>query len=826
MRIFKLTLKSLLALLVLLLVLLAIYIWRSFPSLDGELKAAGLAAPVQVRRDASDVTHIEAQSVTDAYFALGWVHAQERGWQLEFNRRVMHGQLSEAFGPAALETDKLIRTFGIVQAAQAQWQKMPPDGKALLEAYARGINAFHASSSQALPPEFHILGIKPGEWQPQDSLGWSLMMALDLGGNWGQEFARLSALQDITTQQLWQLLPPYPGEAPATAVDLAALYRGLGVYQARGESPKTAAAEVPGESSVLAMKDLTDINAWAHGLGHLEGVGSNDWVVSGTHTQSGKPLLANDPHLALGAPAIWYFARLKAPAANGQKALDVIGATLPGAPSVVLGRTAGVAWGFTNTGPDTQDLYLEQINPADAKQYKTPDGWATFTTREEVFKVKGRPDEHFVVRGTRHGPVLTDAQAAQGKVIDTKRFVLALRWGALDDDNQTALASFNANFAQTVDELLAAYEPYHSPMQNMVAADTRGRTAYRALGRVPVRRADNDLHGIAPAPGWDARYDWAGWIPADKTPRVEDAAIAAHGWHATANQRIAPADYPFYLGSDWITPERFDRIESLLGARPKHTLETLHDVQADQFSLATLKLLPVLLATKSDHMLAATALAQFKAFDGVMRADSPAPLIFAVWADELTRGLVESRFGAPKFNNLYGKRTFRSGLEKMMLDPQAGAFWCGKAGCAQQSAQALSRALDRIAAWQGADVASWRWGAAHMAISSHRPFSNVPALAELFEVRVPTGGDPWTVNVGQYWANLPDKPFANRHAASMRALYDLADPEKSRFIYQTGQSGLVFSSRYRDMRDQWAAVQYRPLQLQPDHWEHQATLVP
>jgi penicillin G amidase len=826
MRIFKLTLKSLAVLLALVLVALAFYIWRSFPSLDGELKAAGLAAPVQVRRDASDVTHIEAQSVADAYFALGWVHAQERSWQLEFNRRVMHGQLSEAFGPAALETDKLIRALGIVQAADAQWQKMPAEGKGLLEAYARGINAFHASSSQALPPEFHILGIQPGEWKPQDSLGWSLMMALDLGGNWGQEFARLSALQAVTTQQLWELIPPYPGEAPATKVDLAALYRGLGVYVPRSESPKTAAAGVGGATSMLAMSDLADINAWARGLGHLEGVGSNDWVVSGTHTQSGKPLLANDPHLALGAPAIWYFARLKAPAANGHKALDVIGATLPGAPSVVLGRTAGVAWGFTNTGPDTQDLYLEQIDPADPKRYKTPEGWAAFTTREETFKVKGRPDEHFVVRATRHGPVISDAQAFYGKVVDPKRFVLALRWSALDDDNQTAQSSFEANFAQNVDELLAAYAPYHSPVQNLVAADTSGRTAYRAIGKVPVRRADNDLRGIAPAPGWDTRYDWAGWIPADKTPRVEDAAIAARGWHATANQRIAPADYPFYLGSDWVTPERFDRIESLLGARPKHTLETLHDVQSDQFSLATLKLLPVLLATKSDHVSAATALAQFKNFDGVMRADSPAPLIFAVWADELTRGLVASKLGESKFNNLYGKRTFRAGVEKMMLDPQAGAFWCGKGGCAQQSAQALDRALDRITAWQGGDVASWRWGAAHMAVSSHRPFSNVPALAALFEVRVPTGGDPWTVNVGQYWANLPERPFANRHAASMRALYDLADPEQSRFIYQTGQSGLVFSSRYRDMKDQWAGVQYRPLQLKPDHWEHQATLVP
>ena len=208
--------------------------------MDGQIQAAGLNAPVQVRRDASDVTHIEAQSLADAYFALGYVHAQERSWQLEFNRRVMEGALSEVFGATTLDTDRLMRKLGIMRAAQAQWERLPPQSQSLLEAYARGINSFHAESSQALPPEFHILRVKPGEWKPQHSMGWALMMALDLGGNWGTEFARLSALQRIGTEQLWQLMPPYPGEAPATSVDLAKLYRELGVYR---DSSRTAAAQ-------------------------------------------------------------------------------------------------------------------------------------------------------------------------------------------------------------------------------------------------------------------------------------------------------------------------------------------------------------------------------------------------------------------------------------------------------------------------------------------------------------------------------------------------------------------------------------------------------
>jgi penicillin G amidase len=466
-----------------------------------------------------------------------------------------------------------------------------------------------------------------------------------------------------------------------------------------------------------------------------------------------------------------------------------------------------VAWGFTNTGPDVQDLYLEQINPANPAQYKTPTGWADFETRTEAIKVKGMPDAPYTYRSTRHGPVLSDAQAVHAEVLDLKKYVLALRWSALDEDNRTLLAGFKAQKAQSVGDLLAAYADYHSPMQNVVAADTSGKIAYKAVGKVPVRSASNDIKGIAPAPGWDAKYDWAGWLPYAQTPQDD----GKKGWVATANQRIHAPDYPHFITQDWASPQRFDRIEALLATQPKHDMASMQRIQADTTSIATQTLLPVLRATTSTHALAAAAQAQIKSFDANMQAGSSAALVFATWADELARGLINPQLGDAKFKAMYGKRHFRATVEEVMA--RNDAFWCAPKTCPQQSTDALDRALDRLSKLYGADPAQWRWGAVHSARSIHKPLGNVPLFARFFDVTTPTGGDPWTVNVGQYWLNEA-QPFHNRHAASLRSVFDLSNLENSQFVYQTGQSGLVFSSRYRDMNPQWSQVEYRPLQLQ------------
>ena len=804
---------------------LAVHLLRSLPQLDGSVHLTGLSAPATISRDAADVTHIEGATALDTWRALGFVHAQERGWQLEFNRRLMRGELSEILGAATLGTDKLMRTLGIIGMAQKQLQGLSSATQAALQAYSEGIQSAWQSGAVRPSPEFKLLGTVAGgpkgqAWSPEDSLGWALMMALDLGGNWGQEVARLSASQVLNNEQLWQLLPPYPGEKPATTVDLPALYADLGVFAPKD---KTVTRDTPAPHGLAQWS-----NDWVRDVGILEGKGSNNWVVPGSRTVSGKPLLANDPHLALSSPAIWYFARLKSPAGelpggHRHPALDVIGATLPGLPFVVLGRTSGVAWGFTNTGPDVQDLYLEQLDASRPGQYRTPTGWAAFEERAETIRVKGQGDVVLTVRNTRHGPVISDVQPVFRQLIDDQRYAVSLRWSALSEDNKTVEAGMLTNWAQTVPELQKAFTDNHAPMQSVVMADTQGEVAFQAVGKLPLRSPQNDIRGVAPAPGWLAQYDWTGWLPAAQNPAVNRQAIEAKGWHATANQNILPAGYAHFVGGDWTTPERFERIEQLLAASPRHSRESLQAIQNDVTSLGAKALLPAVLSAQPDHPLGDQALQILRTFDGQMHADSAAALVFNVWADELTRGLLVPHLGAERFQGLYGKRHFRAAVEGILK--RSDAFWCGGAGCPAQVSAALGRALTRLTAQQGTDMRAWRWGAWHPAISSHKPLGKVPYVSAAFDVRTESAGDLFTVNVGQYWANDPQEPFANRHAASLRAVYDLAEPEQSVFIYQTGQSGHAFDPRSRDMAHAWASGRYRPLQ-QTSKPVHRMVLTP
>lgn len=793
---------------------------HSLPQLDGQRALSSLSATVEVGRDAADVVHIRASNAADAWRALGFVHAQERGWQLEFNRRLMRGELSEILGPSTLDTDKLMRTLGLMQAARQQLAGLSAVSRLALQAYSDGVVAAHASGAAGRSPEFRVLGIKAGgagglAWTPEDSVAWALMMALDLGGNWGNEAARFSLAQVLSTEQLWQLMPPYAGESRASTVDLAKLYRELGVYVPAGGQQAT----LPSVHNALASWS----HDWVRDMGTLDGKGSNNWVIPGNRTVSGKPLLANDPHLALSAPAIWYFAHLQAPAQGDLPALDVIGATLPGLPAVVLGRTAGVAWGFTNTGPDVQDLYLEQIDTAQPQRYLTPEGWAPFSVRQELIRVKGQGDVTIQVRSTRHGPVISDVQPIYEGLLDKRRYAVALRWAALESDNRSIDAGLLANQAQTVAELQDAFALHHSPMQSMVMADTRGQVAFKAAGRVPVRHRANDLMGVAPAPGWLPQYDWAGWLPYGQTPEQTSAQIEARGGYASANQRITEPGYPHFLTSDWTSAERYERIRHLLDTDKKLDASDMARIQHDVLSLGAKSILPFALQAQSKHPLAAQAMELLRAFDGHMSRHSAAAAVLNVWAHELTQLLVAERVGSDRFARLYGKRHFRAGVEGMLAAQHAD--WCPK-GCEATITLAMDNALSRLSAEWGSDPARWRWGQLHPALSSHRPFGKVPVLKHLFDQSVESEGDLFTVNVGQYWANERQQPFATRHAASMRAIYDLSQPERSQFIYQTGQSGHPFDHRSRDMAKAWANGGYRPLQLQPQTFRHSLTLTP
>ncbi|HSV69263.1 MAG TPA: penicillin acylase family protein [Methylibium sp.] len=773
----------------------AIYRHLALPVTEGSLRVDGLRAAVEIERDAHGIPTIRAGSDDDAWFGLGFVHAQDRLWQLETHRRIAAGRLAEAFGAGAVDTDRFVRALGVHRRAEQQWQQASPAVRQMLTAYSAGINAYLGRHLRARPPEFLILGLRPEPWSPVDSIAWTTMMAWDLGGNWNTELLRMRLAQHMPVERIQQLLPPYPGEKPLPTADYRTVYGQLGIEAS--SAPATA-------------------GAWpAVADSGVEGAGSNNWVVAGSRSVTGKPLLANDPHLKLTAPALWYFARIEAPG------LKVAGATMPGLPTVVLGQNEQVAWGWTNTGPDVQDLYLERVDRGDPRRYETPGGWASFESFDEVIEVRGGAPLRFTARRTRHGPVISDvpgitdgltgAQDANG----IAPYVLALRWTALDTDAASTLdAGLGFNRARSVDEFIAASADYVAPMQSMVVADAQ-RIAMVAAGRVPLRKPEHDLRGLAPAPGWDPKYDWDGYVPANATPRDRDP---ARGWIATANQRIHGPQYPHFITSEWAPPYRQQRIERLLAQRPLHTLDSLAAIQADVLSTATQRLLPWLRRARSDHPLAEPARRELEGFEGTMAAERAAPLIFWAWVRQLTRGVFADDIGTALFERQLATRSFREALELVLERDDTG--WCNDGTtpevetCARQSDAALTRALTDLQARWGSDVSAWRWGDAHAARAEHRPFSRVPKLAPWFELRTPVGGDTFTVNVARV-ALRPDphtgELFLDEHGPSLRALYDLADRRRSRFMHSSGQSGLAFSGDYGGFVAPWARVEYLPV---------------
>jgi penicillin amidase len=781
-----------------LLVTVITYLYSAQSNPSGKRTIKSLGDSVVISFDEAGIPHIKAKSQTDALFALGYMHATERSWQLEMNRRLASGRLSEILGPETVKIDRFIRTLGIKRAAEKQFDKYPVAAKRLLQAYADGINAGNASLGWALPVEYFLTGSKPGHWSPTDSVAWMLMMAYDLGGNWQKELQRLELSQYLSTKQVWEILQPFVKGEPVSNMDFAKLYHDLNVFNTspKGENPKS--KTLP--STELGANDLP---------GGKDGIGSNNWALSGKYTDTGKPLLANDPHLGLSAPAIWYFAHLDAPG------LNVVGGTLPGIPAVVLGRSEKYAWSFTNTNPDVQDTYLEQLDPNNPGMYRGPNGMLPFTVRQEIIDIKGAAPLTFLVKETRHGPVISDSYARVQRVIDTSRYALALRWTALDHENQSVAGLLEMNRAKDLDSFKAALHKNYAPMQNVVMADTEGNISYQAAGVAPKRTLHQGLYGIAPAPGWDKQYDWNGYVPFDQLPASNNP---EQGWIATANQAIIAANNPNPLTADWDLPTRYDRIVQLIKAKSNYDIQYMKTMQGDTLSLGATPLLELFKSSQSKHPLGAKALSLIQNFDGNMSIDSPSALIFNAWADQLTRN-VFSRLSYLFFEN-YGVRNFRYPLIAILQDPNNP--WCDIPNtpavetCAESSNIAFDHALEYLNKQYGSDPASWAWGKAHIAISEHRPLSKIPVLGKLFNITTPFPGDSFSINVGRLELENSSNPYETLQAPSLRTIYDLSDLEKSLFIYQAGQSGWVQSPWYRNMSSLWAKNEYLPLQMKPE----------
>ena len=757
----------------------------ALPPYSGHFEVAGLKAPVEIQRDKNAVPHIIAGSIEDAAFGLGYVHAQDRFWQMEMVRRLGQGRLSEIIPPAIvgsalIDTDRTMRGLGVYRQASESVNALSPGTRTLLESYAAGVNAWLVDDDQQFGLELTLIKLlsggryRPDRWQPADSLVWAKLMALGLDGNWRAELLRLRLAQKIGDSGVKFLIEPSGDNADATlaivraatqGIDLDRLYRGT-------------------DNTATAKREA-----------------SNEWVLSGARAVSGKPLLANDPHLALTFPGVWYLARLVGPG------FDIRGASSPGSPAIVLGHNGTIGWGFTTTNLDSQDLFVERVDPTDPNRYITPDGARPFAVRDETINVLWGEPVPLRVRQTRHGVVIDDFIASlnsdpKAPALTPAGHVLELQATALDGADTSGEGFARLGLSQNWEEFLTAARKIVTPMQNIVYADTAGNTGLISPARVPMRRKGD---GSMPVPGWTGEFDWAGFVPFDALPRAYNP---AGGILVNANARVVSDYYRYFISRDWAEPYRQRRAGQLLREVERHPVYGMIAIQADNLSLDAVDMVPLLLRSAPRNPRAAKAHDLLRRWNHFMLASRPEPLIYTAWITELQRGLLSDELGEELYRSLAAPN-----VELMMRILREQPGWCDDGGtratetCDDAIALALERALDRIARLQGADIDKWQWGREHMAAHRHPLFDGVPLLRDIASVRFPSDGGAQTLNRAQP-AYLGARPFDAVHGAGYRAVYDFADLDNSRFAIPLGQSGNMLSPWAHNFVDRWQTLKY------------------
>ena len=798
-RFLRLTGKILLITLVAVAVLASgLYVWlrSSLPQTSGSLSLSGLSAAATIDRDAHGLVHIRAGSANDAYFALGFVHAQDRLWQMEATRLFGRGRLAEVTGERFVAQDRLMRTLGIGRAADASYAALSPEARGAVDAYARGVNAFLAAHRGALPPEFALLFHRPEPWQPSDSLIWGRLMALALSGNWRRQLTRARMAKILSPDQVRQLYPPYPDDAPVT-VD--------GDPRAQAPLP-----EMPVMGPEFPFALMTPVLPPAPAAD----TASNSWVVTGARTRSGAPLLANDPHLGLRAPNLWYLARIEAPG------LSLSGATAPGVPFHVLGHNGAIAWGMTTTGADTQDLVVERVAANDPTRYVTPDGTATFVSREEVVRVRGGKDMRFIVRETRNGPVVSDLSDDASQIAGSGA-VLTLRSPVLANDDATGNALWRINRARNWQDFTDALAQFHAPVQNIFYADTAGQIGFSVAGRIPLRGTrDSRL----PADGTRADHDWAGFIPAGELPRSFDP---SRGILANANNRVARPPYPHAIARDWEEPWRAIRLEELASTPGPHDAARANTILMDDLSTAARTLVPVYLRLTPRTDENAALLDLVGRWDFRASRDSAATLIYTSWTAHLSARLFADELA--ELNGEFSRIRPLLLLRALIADPA----WCDdittkgvSETCSQMLAAALGDARAELTRDWGPDPAKWRWGAAHKTHMRNTALDWLPLVGPLTRIEVETGGDDSTLNRGTNRNRTRRGGYPHVHGATLRAIYDMARPDEALFSVPGGQSGNPLSPHYRDLTLPWRDGAYVTLPALPGTGARRLTLSP
>ncbi|MEN8233937.1 MAG: penicillin acylase family protein [Actinomycetota bacterium] len=777
---------------------------RAFPDVNGEVAIAGLDGSVEVIRDGMGVAHIYAETPHDLFVAQGYVHAQERFWQMDFWRHVGSGRLSEMFGDTQVETDTFLRTLGWRSVAEAQYAASTPEIKGVLDAYAEGVNAYLATQSPSdLSFEYTILELlnhsyDPEQWTPLDTLTWGIAMAWDLRGNMDKEIERAMLLGFLSEEQVAQLWPPYPGDihpyiVPSGSNDAA--------------TPAASLRAVPGIRSALAsVEDKLDLVVALGATDPEAGIGSNSWVVSGDLTDTGTAILANDPHLAIQMPSIWYQIGLHCTIVSDHCPYDVTGFSFAGVPSVVVGHNANIAWGVTNLGPDVQDLYIEKLNPDNPNQYEVNGTWVDMEVHEETINVSGGDPVTIEVKTTRHGPIVSDAHGAfedfdRSGVEKPEPYAVALRWTALDANPGIVPAFLGLNTASNWDEFRAALSTFTVPAQNFVYADIEGNIGYQAPGSIPIR-ANGD--GTLPVPGWTDEYEWTGFIPFDELPRSYNP---ESGYIVTANNAVVDGSYPYDLTYDWNYGYRGRRIVDLVGSNPGIGLAEHGSIQFDSLNLNGQRVTPYL--TRLDSPLSDV----LASWDFGSFADSAGAAAFnAVWAR-----IVEFTFHDDLPEDFWPSGAGRwFYVVDQMLDNPNDPFWDDKrTGEIEGRDAILERALDAgyedLVDRFGDDPDGWRWGEMHTSTFRNQTLgaTGIGLIDDRLNrgpFRTSGGGDlvnatGWTAYEGFETTWLP----------SFRMLVDLGDLSRSLSTHTTGQSGHTDHPHYDDMIPLWLAGEYSPM---------------
>ena len=786
---------------------------RSFPQYDGQLTVAGLRSEVRVLRDEYGIPQIYADNAEDLFFAQGFVQAQDRFFQMDFRRHVASGRLSELFGEQTLDTDMVVRTLGWRRVAEQELPLLDPSTRRYLDAYSAGVNAYLADRSSAeLSLEYALLSLTgqdytPEEWTPADSLVWLKAMAWDLRGNMQDEIDRVVAATKLTRAQVSRLYPPYPYGRHAPILIEGAVVNGTYVEGARVGGTANRAAFPPSVVAQLGrIRTLTqDLPAL---LGTGEGIGSNAWAVSGERTSTGKPLLANDPHLAPSMPGIWYQMGLHCTAVTATCPFDVSGFTFAGLPGVVIGHNDAIAWGFTNLGADVTDLYVEQLR---GDHYRYGRGERPLITREERITVAGRDRPvRLTVRATRHGPLLSDvsdevARVASEAPVATRaprrgaEYAVALRWTALDP-GRTADAIFALDQARSWPEFRAAARLFDVPAQNLVYADTAGHIGYQAPGRIPIRHTG---HGNWPVPGWDRAYEWSGYVPFKALPNVLDP---EDGYVVTANQAVVGPSYPYYLGSSWAYGYRSQRIIHRIVAEQDVTIDEMAGIQLDTRSANAATLVPYLLDIRLDTSFAQQGQRQLRGWQFTHRVDSaPAAYFNVVWRNLLALTFHDQLPAAVWPDG--GERWFE--VVRSILDNPDSPWWDDISTPEEQEtrddilAEAMVLARDELTRLHARDPDRWSWGHLHQLelINPALGRSGIGVVEALVN-RGPyeLGGGSGLVNATGWTAT---EGYRVDRVPSMRMVVSLGDFDDSRWINLTGVSGHAFASHYTDQTELW-----------------------